>query len=341
MFKRLAILVALLAMIVGVVVSGADARPKCNPSGRGCGTTTTTTTIPTTTIPTTTTVPTTTIPTTTTVLTTTTITSTTTTAIPTTTTAIPTTTVAPTVAPTTTTAPPTTTTTAPPMVNPLPAGVPVGVKTVLSVSEGMPQTFDFDYGLSPFVPSQFTVRVGGGWKLTAQRDAAQPSGWRAAAGSTWNGIDPAGQGVRVGDYVQALMKLPAGTGLWPAFWLVDWEGGNDVQEIDVMEMLGEDPTVIYHTNHLGTTQTGSITRTGVTVGEYHTFGAYLRSDGQVQFFVDGRSSGTLSYTMNRPTSGAWVCLLNLALSNGGWGVPPNSTTPSPSVMEVVEVARWR
>lgn len=236
---------------------------------------------------------------------------------------------------------PTTTTTTTPQQNPLPADLAFATKTVLTVAEGMPPTFDFDYGLAPFLPSQFTARAAGGWNLTAQRDTAQPSGWRAAAGNTWNGTDPTSQGVHVGEYIQALLRLPTGTGLWPAFWLVDWEGGNDVQEIDVMEMLGEDPTVVYHTNHLGVVQTGSLTRTGVTPGQYHTFGAHLRTDGLVEFYVDGTSSGTLAYTMDRPTSGAWVAMLNLALSDGGWGVPPDNTTPSPSVLEVVEVARWQ
>ena len=46
-------------------------------------------------------------------------------------------------------------------------------------------------------------------------------------------------------------QLPAGQGTWPAFWLLP-ENGSWPPEIDVMEMLGNNPTVYYTSIHSGT-----------------------------------------------------------------------------------------
>jgi beta-glucanase (GH16 family) len=53
--------------------------------------------------------------------------------------------------------------------------------------------------------------------------------------------------------IEARMKVPAGDGLWPAFWLL----GSDIAEkgwpacgeIDVMEYIGKDPDLVYGTMH--------------------------------------------------------------------------------------------
>ena len=50
-------------------------------------------------------------------------------------------------------------------------------------------------------------------------------------------------------YVEAKAKLPAGQGLWPAFWMLPTHYVENVPEIDVMEFLGHDPTRLYNTYH--------------------------------------------------------------------------------------------
>ena len=53
--------------------------------------------------------------------------------------------------------------------------------------------------------------------------------------------------------VEARMKLPGGQGLWPAFWMlganiaqVDWP---NCGEIDIMENIGREPSIVYGTLH--------------------------------------------------------------------------------------------
>jgi beta-glucanase (GH16 family) len=50
-------------------------------------------------------------------------------------------------------------------------------------------------------------------------------------------------------YFEARLKVPAGQGLWPAFWLLGNEGSTGVNEIDVHEILGQQPGTVYMTDH--------------------------------------------------------------------------------------------
>ena len=46
--------------------------------------------------------------------------------------------------------------------------------------------------------------------------------------------------------IEARMKMPLGTGIFPAFWLITYEGKN---EIDIMEMIGNEPNIFYGVVH--------------------------------------------------------------------------------------------
>ncbi len=48
--------------------------------------------------------------------------------------------------------------------------------------------------------------------------------------------------------IEARIKVPGGTGLWPAFWM---PGSNwlDCGEIDIMEYIGKEPDLIMGTLH--------------------------------------------------------------------------------------------
>src|SRR5262249_37448387 len=52
-------------------------------------------------------------------------------------------------------------------------------------------------------------------------------------------------------YFEARLKMPKGQGLWPAFWLLGAAGTQGVNEIDIHELLGNDPTTVYMTVHWG------------------------------------------------------------------------------------------
>ena len=46
-------------------------------------------------------------------------------------------------------------------------------------------------------------------------------------------------------------KLPSTQGIWPAHWMLPTSGGWP-PEIDIMELLGHEPTRVYMTHHWGT-----------------------------------------------------------------------------------------
>lgn len=120
----------------------------------------------------------------------------------------------------------------------------------------------------------------------------------------------------------ARIRLPAGPGLWPAFWLVGPGPWPDTGEIDVIESVGEPDWVscaVHGPGYSG--DAGLVNRLyfddGTDAAAWHTYAVEVTSD-QVSFEVDGR----LVYRVTRPITeyfGSWAfdaeksVVLNLAL----------------------------
>ena len=133
-------------------------------------------------------------------------------------------------------------------------------------------------------------------------------------------------------YWEGRMKLPKGRGLWPAIWTLP-KSNAWPPEIDIMENLGHQPTVVYLTYHWGTSsnhQQSSSSYSGPDFsGGFHTFGIDWNSSG-ITWYVDGvqRKKVTSSIT-NSPM----YILLNLAVG-GSWPGSPDSSTVFPAQLEV-------
>lgn len=149
--------------------------------------------------------------------------------------------------------------------------------------------------------------------------------------------------------VEARMKIPAGQGLWPAFWLL----GDDINsvgwpasgEIDVMEMLGQDTSRVYGTVHgpaSGSTPNYQVQGQEVSPGSladaFHTFGVIWQA-GRITWTLDGVAYATVTPSDLAPGQ-RWVfdghpfhLILNLAVG-GSWPGPPNASTPLPSTLSV-------
>jgi beta-glucanase (GH16 family) len=147
--------------------------------------------------------------------------------------------------------------------------------------------------------------------------------------------------------VEARMKIPAGTGLWPAFWML----GNDIKtagwpasgEIDVLEALGQHPAVAHGfingpsggASHY-TVGRSVVSATSLASG-FHTY-AIRWSRNSITWLLDGVPYGTTT-PQNLPPGARWVfnrpfhLLLNLAVG-GDWGGPPNSSTRLPATLLV-------
>lgn len=133
-------------------------------------------------------------------------------------------------------------------------------------------------------------------------------------------------------FFEARMKLPAGQGLWPAFWLLE-EDQTAPPEIDIMEFLGHDKTTMhmnYHYLESGHQQAQtSYTGPDFTSG-WHTYGVNWEP-GKITWYVDGIARKT--FTGNQVTDKPMYMIMNLAVG-GSWPGDPDMTTPFPAVMEV-------
>lgn len=132
-------------------------------------------------------------------------------------------------------------------------------------------------------------------------------------------------------YFEARMQLPAGQGLWPAFWMLPVTPNGSPTELDSLEMLGNDPTTIYSTTH-GSSGVSQAFHVSDTSAGFHTYGVDWEPI-TTTFYMDGRQLGsTLTPTsMNSPM----YMLLNLAVGgNGSWPGAPNAATITPATMQV-------
>jgi beta-glucanase (GH16 family) len=144
----------------------------------------------------------------------------------------------------------------------------------------------------------------------------------------------------------ARMKIPAGQGMWPAFWML----GNDIStvnwpscgEIDTMENIGKNPATVYGTIHgpdmakanvsLGG---NSVLGMGALADDFHEYAVEWKA-GQVAFLLDGMTYFTATQSAFQ---GTWVfdhpfyLILNLAIG-GGWPGSPDSTTVFPAELLV-------
>jgi serralysin len=134
-------------------------------------------------------------------------------------------------------------------------------------------------------------------------------------------------------YFEMRAQLPAGQGLWPAFWLLQADMSWP-PEIDAMEVLGHDMTTLYTASH--TNETGSHTSKGGTIkvpdmsAGYHTYGVDWQAD-YITYYFDGNEvwkTATPS-DMHEPM----YMIANLAVG-GYWPGMVNSTTPFPAQMKI-------
>lgn len=135
-------------------------------------------------------------------------------------------------------------------------------------------------------------------------------------------------------YVEARIKVPAGQGLVPAFWMPmadrTWP-----PEIDIMEILGNDPartTMHYHYRRANGTHAnvGDGWRGPDFSADWHTFGVDWQP-GSLIWYVDGVERAR--YTDATVTDKRAYLLLNLSVG-GTWSGSPDASTPFPAELLV-------
>ena len=137
--------------------------------------------------------------------------------------------------------------------------------------------------------------------------------------------------------IEARMQLPAGQGIWPAFWMLP-EGQFWPGEIDIMEIIGSAPNELHGTTHQGTPQ--DVVSIGGTYNSptplnqfFHVYAIEWYED-NIKWFIDDIEY----FSLNRaevPNEYEWLfaqdyyLLLNCAVG-GNWPGSPNGSTNFPA-----------
>lgn len=144
---------------------------------------------------------------------------------------------------------------------------------------------------------------------------------------------------------EARIKAPAGTGMWPAFWLVGenitYAGHPKAGEIDVVEILGHRLGDVEQHAHGPGLDFGAAYALpdGQSVTDWHTYSIEWTPD-----FIEWQVDGTTTRRLTKKEAGdGWVfdhpffILLNMAVG-GEWPGAPDATTAFPARM-LVDYAR--
>jgi beta-glucanase (GH16 family) len=148
---------------------------------------------------------------------------------------------------------------------------------------------------------------------------------------------------------EARIKVPAGQGLWPAFWMLGDNFGSagwpKCGEIDIMENVGKEPGINHGSLHAAssTSTTSDLTAT-ITLpagqklsDDFHIYAVEWEPDA-IRFYLDANLYATFS-AAQWPSGGTWVfdhrffLILNVAVG-GDWPGSPDDTTEFPQTMLV-------
>lgn len=147
--------------------------------------------------------------------------------------------------------------------------------------------------------------------------------------------------------IEIKAKLPSGTGVWPAIWMlgsnINTVGWPACGEIDIMEYVGFEPNVIHSTVHTpsGYAGNGNGSSTALETAEedFHIYGLIWDKD-KLQFYVDNQDNITHTYSPTNKTAENWpfdkphFLILNIAVG-GTWGGQQGiDNTIFPQTMEI-------
>jgi beta-glucanase (GH16 family) len=149
--------------------------------------------------------------------------------------------------------------------------------------------------------------------------------------------------------IEARIKVPYGQGIWPAFWML----GNDITtsgwpksgEIDIMENIGREPSILHGTLHgpgysggNGITSSITLPEGQVFSDDFHIFALEWEAD-EIRWYLDGEQYASVAKDERFTDQKPWVydhpffIILNLAVG-GAWPGYPDETTTFPQTMTV-------
>jgi len=137
-------------------------------------------------------------------------------------------------------------------------------------------------------------------------------------------------------YIETRVRVPRGTGLWAAVWLLPKDptiGG----EIDVVETRGQEPNANHMTLHYADEQVKRIYIGPDFSADYHTFAVNWNA-ARVIWYVDGHEQYRVTDRAKIPDDPMYP-IANLQL--GSWGGTPTSSTTFPKHFNVDYIKVYR
>ena len=181
--------------------------------------------------------------------------------------------------------------------------------------------------LQSYTPDTISIRNG---RLQISADRRSIDGYHYTSGV----ITTFGSFSQAYGYFEIRARLPIGSGLWPALWMLPAEKSWP-PEIDIVEFLGRDMTKIWSTYHWldangGHQKDGAETLATNWASDFHTFSLQWRPELLV-WYIDGREVKRIQGP--HVTSAPMFLLANLAIG-GEWAGAPNASTKFPALFEI-------
>lgn len=138
-------------------------------------------------------------------------------------------------------------------------------------------------------------------------------------------------------YFEIEAQMPAGRGLWPAFWMKA-QSGDWPPEIDIFEVLGHEPNKLYTTVHYDKDDKKTGIEAWVDTTKWHRYGLLWTSQSMRLWIDDAPAGGgVIPNKVNEPMH----FLLNLAVG-GSWPEQAGPVDPKalPATLQVRSVRAW-
>lgn len=183
-----------------------------------------------------------------------------------------------------------------------------------------------DYGLQFYTPQAVAISDG---VLQIKVDKNNMGGYNYTSG----GITTEDKFSFLYGRVDVRAKLPDTQAVWPAIWLLpNNTRGIASFEIDIMELLGQNPTVAHMTNHWGKNQVYA-TYQGPNFSQgYHVFSVIWTPE-DIIWYIDGIE---VFYTSQGISNEPMHLIINTAIG-GDWPGKPDSRTILPQYMNISSV----
>lgn len=147
-------------------------------------------------------------------------------------------------------------------------------------------------------------------------------------------------------YVEMRAKVPAGKGLWPAFWMIPFSDTDPYKwppELDIMEIVGHEPTISYmnfywnDANGILKNQGGSYAGPNYSQ-DWHTYAVDWEPEA-IRWYIDGVERVSHTDKASIPAEPMHI-IANLAVG-GNWPGEPDTTTVFPSSFEIDYIRVWQ